>query len=179
MKYNNAQFADLVGISRQAVGKAVKSGQIYKSPDGIDPTHERNAEYIRQSQERQRQRAPMRSAVAVAAAVDVETDHLDGLGLQELNERKLKAEIALKEEQKKTAEQKRLAVARELVDRKEMLRIVHEKGAMINTHILGLSRQIAPEIHALAQTVTAHELQIYLSEQIAAAIKRAKLEDVN
>lgn len=60
---NNKKFAELAGVSRQAVGPAIKAGIIHKTKDGIDPDHHVNRQYIA-TPKKQNQNHALRKATA-------------------------------------------------------------------------------------------------------------------
>lgn len=51
--FSNIKYANLVGISRVAIGKAVNQGRIIKTPKGIDPNNPINKYYVQVALEKQ------------------------------------------------------------------------------------------------------------------------------
>ena len=179
------KFAQHCGCSAPAVHNAYNNGRINKLENGnIDTEDPLNIMFADQVAQRKKSNFGMRSDLKPKTKQKKEVKErkkpiskYDNMDASELNAEKTRSEILYKQEQIKTTKLKRAKELEVLIYRDDMLQIIQQLGARIKTNLIELPKRITPQLIAMAKAgSTDHEIEKYLSEEIADGIGRAKIE---
>jgi phage terminase Nu1 subunit (DNA packaging protein) len=166
-KLTRDEYAKKCGVSKMAISKAVKRGEVVEDDGGIiDTTNPVNRAYL------QADHAVMKRAKAAGAGARGDKSKRRG----ELWERKTLSEIRLKDEQTNYHVQRRARELGLLIERAMVDRAIAAIGAEIKLRILGLPRQVAQELFDLAHSkgATPMALEGLLLERLSDALVHVK-----
>jgi hypothetical protein len=162
-----AEFARRCGVSRAAVTKAKKAGNVIISRGLVDLRNKTNRLYMETQKERIGAPGPAPAGKKKRAA-------LRGKDKESLSAQRMRADIALKQEMTATHQQRRLERLGLLVQKEQVDRRLAVLGNEIKVRLLDLPRRVFPTIAAHVKAGREPDGLALLEKEIGDAIAHVK-----
>ncbi|MCB1318471.1 MAG: hypothetical protein KDK27_21040 [Leptospiraceae bacterium] len=167
--YSVKKLAAVSGIGETTIRNALKRGELKTGDDGFIDTQA--AKTKRWLEQRERNKAKRKGAkkIQVGFLTDTLEEH------KGLEQQKLEAEIAYKQEQTLLARQKRARELGLLIDRDIPKRQVADLFARMKLHVLPIGKRTGKRIVEKVQAgATAKEIERYINSEIEQALEKVR-----